>query len=258
MSEEENSQKKAQSVIVDFYVIFRKFEGVSAAGLLASAAILISLYFLLAYNPFGDHELPASAKIGLATLIGAGVFTAGSLGWIVIWVFTRGRKTHKNLLEIHSSFIHRSYVTTFELVRPQGDTKIDRLFNHLSLVFPEVERIKKRLDKKNKKFSDVKLINLVYRNYNKAFITDTGLFLIKIFEKKVTVEDIESVIKELNIHQKIAKASSNHIMRVICLAEKFDTSFENIDYEKFPKRDYYKIDLISEDEFGYSTIWIDR
>ena len=258
MSEEENSQKKAQSVIVDFYVIFRKFQSVSAAGLIASAAILISIYFLIAYNPFGDHELPASAKFALVTLLGAGVWTTGALAWIVIWIVTKGRKTHKDLLEIHSSFIHRSYVTTFELVRPQGDTRIDRLFNHLSLVFPEVERIKKRLDKKNKKFSDIKLVNLVYTNYDKAFVTATGLFLIKIFEKTVTFDDVESVIKELNIHQKIAKASDNHIMRVICLAEKFDSSFENIDYEKFSKRNYYKIDLISEDEFGYSTIWIDR
>ena len=258
MSEEENSQKKAQSVIVDFYVIFKKFESISLAGLTSCILILVSIYFLMAYDPFGDNELPYWAKISFVLLMGASFWATGALAWIVYWLVTKGRKTHKNLLEVHSSFIHRSYVTTFELVRPQGDTRIDRLFNHLSLVFPEVERIKKALDKKKKKFSEVKIPNLIYDNYDKVFRTDTGTFLIKIFEKTVTFDDVEAIIKELNVLQKPAKAFDNHIMRVICLAEKFDSSFENIDYEKFPKRNYYKIDLISEDEFGYSTIWIDR
>ena len=65
MSEEENSQKKAQSVIVDFYVIFKKFQSVSAAGLVASGAILVSIYFLMAYDPFGENELRVGAKVFL-------------------------------------------------------------------------------------------------------------------------------------------------------------------------------------------------
>ena len=63
MSEEENSQKKAQSVIVDFYVIFKKFESISLAGLTSCILILVSIYFLMAYDPFGDNELPYWAKI---------------------------------------------------------------------------------------------------------------------------------------------------------------------------------------------------
>ena len=51
------------------------------------------------------------------------------------------------------------------------------------------------------------------------------------------------------------------IMRVICLADKYDPFFKSDDLiskMKETKRNYYKIDLILEREFGYSTIWIDR
>ena len=50
-------------------------------------------------------------------------------------------------------------------------------------------------------------------------------------------------------------------MRVVCLADKYDPFFETEDFlskMKETKRNYYKIDLILQREFGYSTIWIDQ
>ena len=168
-----------------------------------------------------------------------------------------------NLLDIYSSFIHRTYVTTFELIPHQGKTKIDRLFNHLSLVFPEVERIKKKLDKKSKKFSDYSKPKLRYTNFDQVFRTDTGDFIFKIFKTTVKWEHIEKIIKELNREQRMQKVFDTQvIIRVICLADKYDPFFESNDLltskMKETKRNYYKIDLILEEKFGYSTIWIDR
>ena len=54
---------------------------------------------------------------------------------------------------------------------------------------------------------------------------------------------------------------ADDVMRVIYLADEYDPFFESDDLiskMKETKRNYYKIDLILEREFGYSTIWIDR
>ena len=81
------------------------------------------------------HVLMYATGISLVIIIGVEL----------VWFLSK-RKTHRELLQIHSSFIHRSYVTMFEFVRPEGETKVDKLFNLLSLVFPEVEKFKKRLE----------------------------------------------------------------------------------------------------------------
>ena len=266
MSDDKNSERKAHSVIVDFFVIFKKFEIISITAVMSSVFLIISIFFII-----DNGRIPGGWQLNLEDLIiqtafgvmlGCALMVMFSLSWIAYWVFTKGRKTHRNILEIHSSFIHRSYVTTFELVRPTGETKIDKLFNHLSLVFPEVERVKKKLDNKNKKFSEFRTVKWpIYKNYDKVFLTDTGIFIIKIFEKTVTFDDIKGIIKYLNIQQKFQSSAANHIMRVVCLGEKYDPLFESDDLVSKmneTKRDYYKIDLILEDSFGYSTIWIDR
>ena len=161
----------------------------------------------------------------------------------------------------------------FEFVRPEGETKIDKLFNHLSLVFPEVEKFKKRLEepprylfwlKKHRKFSEREGSHQ-YLNTEKMdtydFITVTGMFLLVIFKTTVKWEEVEKMIKENNIDQKIEKFLSDDVMRVIYLADEYDPFFETEDFlskMKETKRNYYKIDLILQREFGYSTIWIDQ
>ena len=80
--------------------------------------------------------------------------------------------------------------------------------------------------------------------------------------KIVKFDDIEKIIKHLNGKQVPLKLfAENPIMRVVCLADKYDPFFETEDFlskMKETKRNYYKIDLILQREFGYSTIWIDQ
>ena len=262
-TEDENAQGKAHSALVDFFVMYKKILSNILVVIALSALMTLSFIGIL-LDPWGEGQFQAG-KITtfLIALMGiCGILVIPFFGWIVYWLVGKGRKSHRELLEIHSDFIHRSYVTTFELVPYQGETKIDRLFNHLSLVFPEVERIKKKLDKKSKKLSDLSKPKLRYTNFDQVFRTDTGDFIFKIFKTTVKWEHIEKIIKELNREQRMQKVFDTQvIIRVICLADKYDPFFESDDLVskmKETKRNYYKIDLILEREFGYSTIWIDR
>ena len=206
---------------------------------------------------FADY-IPVVHVVMLAT----GISLVFIIGWELLWFLTK-RKTHRELLQIHSSFIHRSYVTMFEFVRPEGETKVDKLFNHLSLVFPEVEKFKERLDKKQKKFSE-REESLLYPKTETTdtydFITATGTFLLIIFKTTVKWEDVEKMIKVNNRDQNVEKLFGSDIMRIIYLADKYDPFFETDDFiskMKETKRKF-KLDLIKEDNLGYSTIWIDR
>jgi len=263
-TEDENAQGKAHSALVDFFVMYKKILSNILVVMALSALMTLSFIGIL-LDPWGEGQIQAG-KITtfLIALMGiCGILVIPFFGWIVYWLVGKGRKSHRELLEIHSDFINRSYVTTFELVPYQGETKIDRLFNHLSLVFPEVERIKKKLDKKSKKLSDLSKPKLRYTNFDQVFRTDTGDFIFKIFKTTVKWEHIEKIIKELNREQRMQKVFDTQvIIRVICLADKYDPFFESNDLltskMKETKRNYYKIDLILEEKFGYSTIWIDR
>ena len=217
------------------------------------------LAFIMAMT--GD---PALTSIGIVLIFGAGLATVITLVLIVLWLYNK-RESRRNVLEVHSSFVRSSYITTFELIPFEGETKIDRLCNHLSLVFPEVQTVKEKNDKKGKKFSDLKKEEILFKDYDLDFQTDTGKFIIKIFTRNlpkiVKFDDIEKIIKDLNGKQRPLKFASNPIMRVVCLADKYDPFFETEDFlskMKETKRNYYKIDLILQREFGYSTIWIDQ
>ena len=151
----------------------------------------------------------------------------------------------------------------FEFVRPEGETKVDKLFNHLSLVFPEVEKFKKRLDKKQKKFSE-REESLLYPKTETADTWDletaTGTFLLVIFKTTVKWEDVEKMIKVNNRDQNVEKLIGGNIMRIIYLADEYDSFFESDDFvsKMGENKRKFKLDLIKEDNLGYSTIWIDR
>jgi len=256
-TEDEISERKAQSLLVDYFVILNKTWAMFGSSLAVSALIIIA--FIMAMT--GD---PALTSIGIVLIFGAGLATVITLVLIVLWLYNK-RESRRNVLEVHSSFVRRSYITTFELIPFEGETKIDRLCNHLSLVFPEVQTVKEKNDKKGKKFSDLKKEEILFKDYDLDFQTDAGKFIIKIFTRNlpkiVKFDDIEKIIKHLNGQQRPLKFASNHIMRVVCLADKYDPFFETEDFlskMKETKRNYYKIDLILQREFGYSTIWIDQ
>ena len=273
-AEDEDSQKKAHSALVDFFVMFRNFRSSSYAAVVPGALMIIGIITIMTGGTGECRDLQMMiiencrgyflyhVSIAHYLIFASALWVVLIFGLNLYWAITK-RKTHRELLQIHSSFIHRSYVTMFEFVRPEGETKVDKLFNHLSLVFPEVEKFKERLDKKQKKFSE-REESLLYPKTETTntydFITATGTFLLVIFKTTVKWEDVEKMIKVNNRDQNVEKLFGSDIMRIIYLADKYDSFFETDDFiskMKETKRKF-KLDLIKEDNLGYSTIWIDR
>ena len=273
-AEDEDSQKKAHSALVDFFVMFRNFRSSSYAAVVPGVLMIIGIITIMTGGTGECRDMQGiiiencqgyfSLHVSVAHILifGSAIWVVLIFGLNLYWAITK-RKTHRDLLQIHSSFIHRSYVTMFEFVRPEGETKIDKLFNHLSLVFPEVEKFKKRLDKKQKKFSERKE-SLLYPKTETAntwdFITVTGMFLLVIFKTTVKWEDVEKMIKENNRDKKIENLLGSDISRIIYLADEYDSFFESDDFisKMTETKRKFKLDLIKENNLGYSTIWIDR
>ena len=273
-AEDEDSQKKAHSALVDFFVMFRNFRSSSYAAVAPSVLMIIGIITIMTGGTGECRDLQMMiiencrgyfsyhVSIAHSVILGSVIWVVLIFGLNLYWAITK-RKTHRDLLQIHSSFIHRSYVTMFEFVRPEGETKIDKLFNHLSLVFPEVEKFKKRLDKKQKKFSE-REESLLYPKTETADTWDletaTGTFLLVIFKTTVKWEDVEKMIKENNRDQTIEKLLGNDVRRIIYLADEYDSFFETDDFVSKMRetKRKFKLDLIKEDNLGYSTIWIDR
>ena len=68
------------------------------------------------------------------------------------------------------------------------------------------------------------------------------------------------MIKVNSRDQNVEKLIGGNIMRIIYLADEYDSFFETGDFiskMKETKRKF-KLDLIKENNLGYSTIWIDR
>ena len=273
-AEDEDSQKKAHSALVDFFVMFRNFRSNSYAAMAPGVLMIIGIMTIMTGGTGECRDMQGiiiencqgyfSLHVSVAhvLILGSAIWVVIIFGFNLYWAITK-RKTHRDLLQIHSSFIHRSYVTMFEFVRPEGETKVDKLFNHLSLVFPEVEKFKKRLDKKQKKFSE-REESLLYPKTEKMdtwdFITVTGMFLLVIFKTTVKWENVEKMIKVNNTDQWFEKLLGSDIMRIIYLADEYDSFFDTDDFiskMEETKRNF-KIDLILENNLGYSTIWVDR
>lgn len=191
-----------------------------------------------------------------------------TFGSDLIRFLKNGKKQNRLLQKAQSRLIHKSYLLNFELVSAEGPTQIDRLFNHLSLVFPE---IKLRKDK----FVKLKLNSLEeHRNklirkivfFPKGFDLDiytiTGSYYIKIFDKKVTLDDVKEIVQEAqNTTNKIKRGFFNiKLNRLIILSKSYDDFFETtelVEEMKLLQRSFHLDLIFEENDKGYSTIWID-
>ena len=261
--------EKIQSAIVD-YIRFRK----DALFVALMAAMSGSLLVILAFTILGsfDSQSSSDAKISELFLVAVAVFAIGLWLLIVSGVFLasflhkRSEKTRAVHL-IHSKLVHRSYLINFELVTATGKTRLEKLVNHLGLAFPEVKQKLKKLERKNMSITEFQKRQKSRKklnssdNYDLALRTSMGIFIIKIFDKTVTFEDVQSVVKKFNRQQiNFRVLSPDTIERVIIVSNSYDDTFNTSELtEKMDDlKRRFKLDLIlEEDKYGYATIWID-
>lgn len=270
MSFEEIIHDPAQSIILDYYNIFHKTKLLVATAIISGVLILLSLVYLANLLPLISIQHLEQRNLLLFLLAFVVIGVTGM--WLIInstpllsWYIFGGRKKKKGLLELQSKIIRRSYLTNFETVTPEGETSADRIFNHLSLVFPQIYEIKLKRIKKGFGSIDVSKKRFMrrispLRNYDMVMKTVTGFFVVQIFENESSFNEIENTVKALNLQQIGFKMFGPvEIGRVILVLK----NKEKINIDEFAEKiktldRKFSLDVIHEEsELGYSTIWID-
>ena len=191
-----------------------------------------------------------------------------TFGSDLIRFLKNGKKQNRLLQKAQSRLIHKSYLLNFELVSAEGLTQIDRLFNHLSLVFPEIKLRKDKFVKLKlnslEEHRDKLIRKIVFfpKGFDLDIYTVTGSYYVKIFDKKVTFEDVKDIVKfAQNPTNKIKRGFfSINLNRLIILSKSYDDFFETpefIEEINLLKRSFHLDLILEENDNGYSTIWID-
>lgn len=278
--------EETKSTILDYFILFKQVQ-IALLFIIVGSVTVFFLFketFLHLLEHFRDNGLvytiPDEPFIFVIDLDAAFIWsfagmiiTPGVIA-VIAWLFystiIKGRKLQKHLINFQSNLIKKSYLTNFELVEPEiiiqgGDPKLEKFVNHLSLVFTEInKKNEKRLEKRktveqawtyNEKWGRKRRF-AAFKNYFFATGGFLGYYVVQYFEKTVTVEDIQKIIKSLNKEKIFWNITTN---RFIILGKKFDSSFddENILLTMNELKRKFKIDIILETEYGYSTMWID-
>ncbi len=208
---------------------------------------------VLAFIPYSEEIFTTDGIVTLFLtqvwlMVGNGI-AIGLLAFLVLWVTYRGHAHRKEFESIERQFIRQSYLVNFETSLPEGDTKVDKILNQASYVFPVLKALQHKKYQKMK----VKLNERINGDTIDAIVpTKKGDFIVKFFDETVSYEEIKSLCAKLT-------KSRSRIYRVLCIAKDFEQELQTqklVDMmDDIPK--YFKLDLIFEEDQGYSMLWID-
>ena len=261
--------EKTQSMIVD-YIDFRK-----SMEWFAPAMAAIGILLMVLTGIFGTLYVPTLTDEMLTTTVAGviGIFL-GIGGFMLIMgvIFSvkllyKRSDTFRRMHSVHNSVIRKSYFIHFELVDATGNTRLEKLMNHLGLVFPEIKRKLTKLesherpiDELQKRHNFLKKVNFLNK-YDLVLKTTMGLFVVKLFDKTITLEGIEDVASDLRRHHVNAKILGGPVIeRVIIVSNSYDGVFNTPDLSTKMseiKRSFNMDLILEEDEYGYTTVWID-
>ncbi len=208
----------------------------------------------LAFVPNSEIVFSTESILKLYTtqvwLMASNGVVIGLLSFLFLWITSRGQAYKKELKSIEGQLIRQSYLVNFETSLPEGDTKIDRILNHSSLVFPELQAILRKVKPEGKKIPYKQNQSLGNEMMDVVVSTKKGYFAVKFFDT-VSTQSLEQFASNLT-------KSGKPFFRVLCLSKNFDDELQstklatimqglNLDFD---------MDLIFEDEQGYSMLWI--
>lgn len=270
------SSNENYSLILNFQDIYKNTSSQILWTLIFSILLIVTVhqFFIVELVPLKDSITPMALPLIVL------MYTFPTSLMIITIAFgirylKKRKATKQGFAKVQSALVRRSYILNFELEESEGVSQTDKIFNHLSLVFPQVDQIKKKRLKNGYTSIDQppkfilkrwlrnnKVNQYVYGEFNLSVNTPSGIFLVKITNEKVlTFEDIESTVKEIRKKMKITglgMEAKGEIDRLIFLTRSFDETISKRELNekmKNLKRDY-RIDIIKEEEYGYSTIWI--
>jgi hypothetical protein len=211
---------------------------------------------LLAFLPFSEDVFPAEGIVALYItqvwlMYGNGIVIA-LLSFLFVWVTYRGKAHTQEFESIERQFIRQSYLVNFETSVPEGETRVEKILNEAIHVFPTLKEIQRKA-----KSAQSKIPYKIDQKINGEIIhgivsTKKGDFIVKFYDKSVNESDLKNLVQLLS-------KSRDKIFRVLCVAKDYDESLQSNKLvgimDRLPK--YFKLDLIFEEEHGYSMLWID-
>ena len=267
-NEDDFGFEETKSTILDYFLMFKEIKWAVVTTIGVSVGIILSVIGIVSILP-EVIDSDQQNQTGLLVL-GFGIIFALSLwlpisnGRLFAQIISKGKKQQRKLIAIQSNLMRKSYLMNFELVEPEiivkeGDVKLEKIMNHLSFVFPEISRINnKRIEKSKSAEQYAKQFKRklhFLRDYDLGIKTATGWYVIQFYSDIVKFSDIEEMAKKFSFD----KAIGAEIQRIIIVGTEFDSSFEKQTLEKkmIDLKRKLHLDIIQEDQYGYSTIWID-
>ena len=198
-------------------------------------------------------------------------------GPLVVWYLSKMRNLQSQWIEWKGDYNSDMYSLIFNTTVPKGNTTGEKVLSLASMVFPEMRddyirfsleplaHIKYYLAKLRKSKELTRRTNYKAKpdyNLDVVFGTLAGYFIIKEFKDNVvTVEDLRYLIDVLNNNFKAKFRRGTGILSTICVAKEYDKHFLNREsLEKIMteeiKADFF-IDLVVEEDVGYSVLWVD-
>lgn len=208
----------------------------------------------LAFVPYNDSVFPAESILKLYTtqvwLMASNGVVIGLLSFLFLWITARGQSYKKELKSIEGQLIRQSYLVNFETSLPEGDTKIDKILNHSSLVFPELQAILRKAKPGEKKLPYKQNQSVGGETMDVVVSTKKGYFAVKFFDS-VSALDLQKFAGNLS-------KSGKPFLRVLCISKNFDDDLQSSKLGTIMSDLSLKfdMDLIFEDEQGYSMLWI--
>jgi hypothetical protein len=240
-----------------------------------------SLFYLfigiMVYSVFGIPEA-YSDKPAVDFFKGWIPFTIIVFSIVLIWYYSKARGLYQNFKQWNEDYLQQAYTLIFDTTIPKGNTNGEKILNLARAVFPELrsdyiqfspaftDHFRIYLKKKISKRQDQNISrNLSYSvgsyTFDVVLKTANGYFIVKDFrDKVVTLQDLRQLIQI--IHSKFKdKYQQSNVLRVICVAKQYDQPFlERESLERIMKYELKikKIDLIVQEQLGYSVLWISK
>ena len=221
---------------ISFFIVFMGIIG-----------LLIGYSVLTINSNYDDSDTIWTATI---LLIGTVAILIGVGAWMII----RNSRFFRELSYMQQQKIRQSYFLAIETTVPDGETSVERVYDILENVLPEMKLAKKNARKKGEKFQ----YDLEFKSNGEVFDlkvnTSEGIVLVEFFDKILSWDDLKGFVERIDK----AFKDVNEILRVVCVSKDFDDIFLSEELSDKIKKfsNTYKIDLLKEDKTGFTTLFI--
>ena len=221
---------------ISFFIVFMGIIG-----------LLIGYSVLTINSNYDDSDTIWTATV---LLIGTVAILIGVGAWMII----RNSRFFRELSYMQQQKIRQSYFLAIETTVPEGETSVERVYDILENVLPEMKLAKKNARKKGEKFQ----YDLEFKSQGEVFDlkvnTSEGIVLVEFFDKILSWDDLKGFVERIDK----AFKDVNEILRVVCVSKDFDDIFLSEELSDKIKKftNTYKIDLLKEDKTGFTTLFI--